>query len=90
MLLRNDYDGEGRIAKQSFADGQTYCFNYSVRSGDSQETVIVRPQVGAIKVRFHDDGTYEINESSVSSRCEQSLAKALSDVHCQQDLKSAR
>ena len=69
VFVRNEFDGDGRIAKQTLADGQRYCFSYSLDSeGKLEEIEIVGLDGREINVRSHGH-TYAINESSTSRTC---------------------
>jgi YD repeat-containing protein len=55
LLLRNEYEN-GRITKQSFADGSAYTYNYTVGSDNSVTAAVVRTPDGRVFNLEFDDG----------------------------------
>jgi RHS repeat-associated protein len=54
--LTNEYDGDGRVSRQTLADGGTWGFAYTAKGSRVSETVLTDPRGNARRDRFNAAG----------------------------------
>jgi RHS repeat-associated protein len=54
--LANEYDGDGRVSRQTLADGGTWSFAYTAKGSRITETVVTDPRGNARRDRFNAAG----------------------------------
>lgn len=71
VYLTNQYDSNGRVTKQTQADGSTYLFAYTVDSNDNvTQTDVTNPRGNIHRITFNTDG-YKLSETFALGKPEQ-------------------
>jgi len=55
-VVQNEYDGAGRVHKQTFADGSSFTYAYTTQNGRISQTEVTDPRGSVRRVQFDSTG----------------------------------